>query len=129
MAAAGAEEAADVDQLFIVCALPLYHIFALTACFMLGMRAGGVNLLIPNPRDMPGFVKELMKYQVNVFPAVNTLYNALLNASGFDQVDFSKLKVSIGGGMAVQKVVAERWLKATACPLSKATACRKPRRR
>ncbi|MDB5632036.1 MAG: long-chain-fatty-acid--CoA ligase, partial [Tardiphaga sp.] len=62
-----------VEQLFIVCALPLYHIFALTACFLLAMRAGGVNLLIPNPRDMPGFVKELMKYQVNSFPAVNTL--------------------------------------------------------
>jgi long-chain acyl-CoA synthetase len=106
-----------IDQIFIVCALPLYHIFALTACFMLGMRAGGVNLLIPNPRDMPGLVKELMKYQINVFPAVNTLYNALLNAPGFDRVDFSKLKVSIGGGMAVQKVVAERWLKTTACPL------------
>ncbi len=106
-----------IDQVFIVCALPLYHIFALTACFMLGMRAGGVNLLIPNPRDLPGLVKELMKYQINVFPAVNTLYNALLNAPGFDHVDFSKLKVSIGGGMAVQKVVAERWFKTTACPL------------
>lgn len=106
-----------VDQLFIVCALPLYHIFALTACFMLGMRAGGVNLLIPNPRDIPGLVKELRKYQINIFPAVNTLYNALVNAPGFDQVDFSKLKVSIGGGMAVQKIVAERWLKATGCAL------------
>ena len=67
-----------VDELFIVCALPLYHIFALTACFLLGVRAGGVNLLIPNPRDMPGFIKELAKYQVNSFPAVNTLYNGLL---------------------------------------------------
>ncbi|MDB5656859.1 MAG: long-chain-fatty-acid--CoA ligase, partial [Tardiphaga sp.] len=79
-----------VDQFFIVCALPLYHIFALTACFLLGMRAGGVNLLIPNPRVMPGFIKELMKFQVNSFPAVNTLYNGLLNSPGFDQVDFSK---------------------------------------
>ncbi|KZD25247.1 long-chain fatty acid--CoA ligase [Tardiphaga robiniae] len=104
-----------VDQLFIVCALPLYHIFALTACFLLAVRAGGVNLLIPNPRDMPGFVKELMKYQVNSFPAVNTLYNGLLNTPGFDQVDFSKLKISNGGGMAVQKAVAERWLKTTGC--------------
>jgi long-chain acyl-CoA synthetase len=102
-----------VDQLFIVCALPLYHIFALTACFLLAMRAGGVNLLIPNPRDMPGFVKELMKYQINSFPAVNTLYNGLLHAPGFDQIDFSKLKISNGGGMAVQKAVAEKWLKAT----------------
>ena len=107
-----------VDELFIVCALPLYHIFALTACFLLGVRAGGVNLLIPNPRDMPGFVKELMKYQVNSFPAVNTLYNGLLNTPGFDKVDFSKLKTSIGGGMATQKAVAEKWLKITGCALS-----------
>ena len=92
-----------VDQLFIVCALPLYHIFALTACFLLAMRAGGVNLLIPNPRDMPGFIKELLKYQVNSFPAVNTLYNGLLNSPGFDKLDFSKLKTSFGGGMATQK--------------------------
>ncbi len=107
-----------VEQLFIVCALPLYHIFALTACFLLAMRAGGVNLLIPNPRDMQGFIKELMKYQVNSFPAVNTLYNGLLNSPGFDKVDFSKLKTSFGGGMATQKPVAEKWLKVTGCALS-----------
>src|SRR6202050_3226383 len=107
-----------VDQLFIVCALPLYHIFALTACFLLAMRAGGVNLLIPNPRDMPGFIKELAKYQVNSFPAVNTLYNGLLNSPGFDKVDFSKLKTSFGGGMATQRAVAEAWLKTTGCALS-----------
>jgi long-chain acyl-CoA synthetase len=107
-----------VDQLFIVCALPLYHIFALTACFMLAMRAGGVNLLIPNPRDMPGFIKELQKYQVNSFPAVNTLYNGLLNTPGFDKLDFSKLKTSFGGGMATQKPVAEKWLAVTGCALS-----------
>ena len=107
-----------VDELFIVCALPLYHIFALTACFLLGMRAGGVNLLIPNPRDMAGFIKELMKYQVNSFPAVNTLYNGLLNSPGFDKIDFSKLKTSFGGGMATQKAVAEKWLKVTGCALS-----------
>jgi long-chain acyl-CoA synthetase len=107
-----------VDELFIVCALPLYHIFALTACFLLAMRAGGVNLLIPNPRDMAGFVKELMKYQVNSFPAVNTLYNGLLHTPDFDKVDFSKLKTSFGGGMAVQKPVADKWLQVTGCALS-----------
>jgi long-chain acyl-CoA synthetase len=107
-----------VDQLFIVCALPLYHIFALTACYLLGTRAGGVNLLIPNPRDMAGFIKELSKYQINSFPAVNTLYNGLLNTPGFDKLDFSKLKTSFGGGMATQKPVAEKWLAVTGCALS-----------
>src|SRR4029078_1791587 len=111
-----------VDQLFIVCALPLYHIFALTACFLLAMRAGGVNLLIPNPRDMPGFIKELMKYQVNSFPAVNTLYNGLLNSPGFDKVDFSKLKTSFGGGMATQKPVADKWLNVPGGALSEGHA-------
>jgi long-chain acyl-CoA synthetase len=108
----------QANQLFVVCALPLYHIFALTACFLLATRAGGVNLLIPNPRDMPGFVKELMKYKINSFPAVNTLYNGLLHTPGFDQVDFSQLKISNGGGMAVQKAVAEAWLRTTGCALS-----------
>jgi long-chain acyl-CoA synthetase len=107
-----------VDQLFIVCALPLYHIFALTACFLLAMRTGGVNLLIPNPRDIPGFIKELMKYQVNSFPAVNTLYNGLLHHPDFKKVDFSKLKISTGGGMAVQRPVAEQWKKATGCSIA-----------
>ncbi|MDZ4368925.1 MAG: long-chain fatty acid--CoA ligase [Afipia sp.] len=107
-----------VEQIFIVCALPLYHIFALTACFLLAVRAGGVNLLIPNPRDMAGFVKELAKYQVNSFPAVNTLYNGLLNTPGFDKLDFSKLKSCFGGGMAVQKPVADRWTQVTGVALS-----------
>src|SRR6202167_2754252 len=110
-----------VEQLFIVCALPLYHIFALTACFLLAMRAGGVNLLIPNPRDMPGFIKELAKYQVNSFPAVNTLYNGLLHTPGFDKLDFSKLKTSFGGGMAPQKGVASAGLKPPGCALSEAS--------
>jgi long-chain acyl-CoA synthetase len=108
----------QVDQLLIVCALPLYHIFALTACFLLAMRAGGVNLLIPNPRDMTGFVKELMKYQVNNFPAVNTLYNGLLHHPDFGKIDFSKLKISNGGGMAVQRSVAEQWKKLTGCSIA-----------
>ncbi|HKS62942.1 MAG TPA: long-chain fatty acid--CoA ligase [Xanthobacteraceae bacterium] len=106
-----------VEQLFIVTALPLYHIFALTACFLLAMRSGGVCLLIPNPRDIPNLVKELSKYKVNKFPAVNTLYNALLNHPDFGKIDFSMLKASNGGGMAVQRAVAERWLKATGCPI------------
>ena len=106
-----------VDQLMIVTALPLYHIFALTACFLLAMRAGGVCLLIPNPRDIPGFVKELQKYKVHKFPAVNTLYNALLNHPDFGKIDFSELKIAVGGGMAVQRAVAERWVKATGVPL------------
>jgi long-chain acyl-CoA synthetase len=107
-----------VDELLTVCALPLYHIFALTACFLLSMRAGGCNLLIPNPRDMPGFVKELKKYKVNSFPAVNTMFNALLHTPGFSEIDFSMLKNSFGGGMATQKAVAEAWKKATRCALS-----------
>ncbi len=104
-----------VDQLMIVCALPLYHIFALTACYLLAVRAGGCNLLIPNPRDIPGFVKELAKYQVNSFPAVNTLYNGLMHHPDFKKLDFSKLKISNGGGMAVQRPVAEQWKAVTGC--------------
>jgi long-chain acyl-CoA synthetase len=106
-----------VDQLFIVTALPLYHIFALTACFLLSVRAGGVCLLIPNPRDIPNLVKELSKYKPSMFPAVNTLYNAMLNHPDFGKIDFSQLKASNGGGMAVQRAVADRWLKATGCPI------------
>jgi long-chain acyl-CoA synthetase len=81
------------------------------------MRAGGVCLLIPNPRDIPAFVKELIKYKPSMFPAVNTLYNALLNHPDFGKIDFSQLKASNGGGMAVQRAVADRWLKATKCPI------------
>lgn len=108
----------QIDQLLVVCALPLYHIFALTACFLLAVRAGGANLLIPNPRDIPGFIKELTKYQVNNFPAVNTLYNALLHHPDFKKVDFSKLKISNGGGMAVQRPVAELWQQVTGCSIA-----------
>jgi long-chain acyl-CoA synthetase len=107
-----------VDQILVVCALPLYHIFALTACYLLAARAGGCNLLIPNPRDIAGFIKELMKYQVNSFPAVNTLYNGLMHHPDFKKVDFSKLKISNGGGMAVQRPVAEQWQKLTGCGIA-----------
>ena len=105
------------EQLLIVCALPLYHIFALTVCFLLAARAGGCNLLIPNPRDIPGFIKELKKYQVTSFPAVNTLYNALMQHPEFKDIDFSKLVVANGGGMAIQKAVAENWMKSTGAPI------------
>jgi long-chain acyl-CoA synthetase len=107
-----------VEQMFIVCALPLYHIFALTACYLLAVRAGGVNLLIPNPRDIAGFIKELQKYQVSSFPAVNTLYNGLMHHPDFKKIDFSKLKISNGGGMAVQRPVAEQWKQITGCSIA-----------
>ena len=100
-----------------MCALPLYHIYSLTVSALMGMRVGGLNVLIPNPRDIPGFVKELAKHKIVVFPAVNTLYNALLNNAEFAKLDFSSYKVCNGGGMALQRSVAERWLKLTGCPL------------
>jgi len=105
------------ESLMIVCALPLYHIFALTACYLLAVRAGGCNLLIPNPRDMAGFIKELKKVQVSSFPAVNTLYNGLMQHPEFKDVDFSKLRAANGGGMAVQKAVAEKWKAVTGAPI------------
>jgi long-chain acyl-CoA synthetase len=101
----------------VVCALPLYHIFALTICYMMGTRLGMMNLLIPNPRDIPGFVKTLQKYRINMFPAVNTLFNALANDPEFARLDFSELVVSNGGGMACQQATAEKWLKITGCPV------------
>jgi len=100
-----------------VCALPLYHIFALTACYMLGARLGMMCLLITNPRDIPGFVATLRNYKVNLFPAVNTLFNALANDADFARLDFSGLVISNGGGMAVQQSTAEKWLKVTGCPV------------
>jgi long-chain acyl-CoA synthetase len=107
----------QVDRMTIVTALPLYHIFALTVCCLLGMRIGGMCLLIPNPRDIPGFVKELAKYKFHMLPAVNTLYSALLNNPDFSKLDFSQLKAANGGGMAVQRAVADRFFKLTGCPL------------
>jgi len=106
-----------VDRITIVTALPLYHIFALTACLLLAVRAGGSCLLIPNPRDISGLARVLSHYKVNLFPAVNTLYNALLNHPDFHKIDWSMLKCAIGGGMAVQKTVAEAWVKATGKPI------------
>ncbi|GAP35806.1 long-chain-fatty-acid--CoA ligase [Piscinibacter sakaiensis] len=104
-------------QITIVCALPLYHIFALTACFMLGTRQGMLNVLVPNPRDIPGFVKTLQGLQVNMFPAVNTLFNALANDPDFARLDFSGLVISNGGGMAVQQATAEKWQRVTGCAI------------
>ena len=105
------------QQLTIVCALPLYHIFALTICALMGAHFGAMNLLIPNPRDLPGFVKTLSLHRVNMFPAVNTLFNALASDPDFARLDFSGLVVSNGGGMAVQKATAEKWLRVTGCPV------------
>ena len=105
------------QQAQFACALPLYHIYALTVCALLGLRVGGMNLLIPNPRDIKGFIKELGGYRINIFPAVNTLYNGLLNNDDFAKLDFSGLMVCPGGGMAVQKAVADKWLKTTGIPI------------
>jgi len=107
------QQAPVVEKLSIVCALPLYHIFALTACAMWGMRMGALNILIPNPRDINGFIKELAKRPFNLLPAVNTLYNALVNHPEFSKLDFSGLKMANGGGMAVQQAVNDKWLKVT----------------
>ena len=114
---APALKGSETEAQVFVCALPLYHIFALTACSLLGTRIGAMNLLIPNPRDIPGFIKELRQTRVNIFPAVNTLYNGLMNHPDFASLDFSGLKISIGGGMAVQRAVAERWFKMTGCAI------------
>ena len=109
----------DLPQdLLYICALPLYHIFALTVCAVMGMRQGAHNVLIPNPRDIPGFVKELNNWKFNVFPGLNTLFNALMNHPDFDKLDFSQLHLTLGGGMAVQQPVAERWQQITGCNVS-----------
>ncbi|MGY1520129.1 long-chain fatty acid--CoA ligase [Luteimonas sp. A482] len=104
----------------IVTALPLYHIFALTANGLVFMKYGARNILITNPRDMPGFVKELKGEKFTAITGVNTLFNGLLNTPGFDQIDFSSLHLTLGGGMAVQRSVAERWKKATGVTLIEA---------
>ena len=105
------------EQPTSVCALPLYHIFAFTVNMMLGMRTGGKNILIPNPRDLPAVLKELSKQTFHSFPAVNTLFNGLANHPDFGKVNWSNLKVSVGGGMAVTSAVASLWLEKTGCPI------------
>ncbi len=106
-----------VERLVIATALPLYHVFALTACLLFGVRNGALCVLIPNARDTGSLIKELAKYKVNSFPAVNTLYNALLNHPDFGKIDWNMLKSAVGGGMAVQKSVADAWFKATGKPI------------
>jgi long-chain acyl-CoA synthetase len=105
------------EQSTSVCALPLYHIFAFTVGMMLSMRTGGKLILIPNPRDLPAVLKELSKHTIHSFPAVNTLFNGLANHPDFNTVDWSNLKISVGGGMAVQGAVAKLWLEKTGCPI------------
>ena len=110
----------EMGKEWIITALPLYHIFALTANGLVFMKFGGCNHLITNPRDMKGFVKELKATRFTAITGVNTLFNGLLNTPGFDEVDFSSLKVTLGGGMAVQRAVAERWKKTTGVTLVEA---------
>ena len=104
-------------QLTFICALPLYHVFAFITCGLLAMRTGGVNILIPNPRDIQGTIKEIGKYRFHVMPGVNTLFNALANNAEFAKLDFSQLRIANGGGMAVQEAVAKKWLAVTGCPI------------
>jgi len=107
----GAQDGQPDDRIF--CALPLYHIFAFMVCALYGMYKGQANVLIPNPRDLPAVMKELRKYQPTFFPAVNTLFNALVNNEEFKQLDHSRLKMAMGGGMAVLPSTAEAWKKIT----------------
>jgi long-chain acyl-CoA synthetase len=105
------------ERAIIITALPLYHIFSLTVNCLVMMVVGGENVLITNPRDIPGFVKELAKHKYSIITGVNTLFNALLNHPDFPKLNFSSLKLAVGGGMAVQKAVAERWKQVTGTPL------------
>ncbi|MBB5277819.1 long-chain acyl-CoA synthetase [Rhizobium rosettiformans] len=106
------------DVLNFVCALPLYHIFALTVNSLMGIALGGHNLLIANPRDIPAFIKELQSFKAHVFPGLNTLFNAMMNNPDFKKIDFSSLMLVLGGGMAIQRPVAERWLEMTGRPIT-----------
>jgi long-chain acyl-CoA synthetase len=104
-------------QYNVVCALPLYHVFAFITCGLLGYREGARNILIPNPRDLDATIKALRPYKIHMFPAVNTLFNGLLHHPEFAKLDFSELLISNGGGMAVQETVAKKWLTVTGCPI------------
>jgi long-chain acyl-CoA synthetase len=107
-----------IKQLVFLCALPLYHIFALTSCAMVGLREGGMNILVPNPKDIAGFIKLLGQHpEIHIFPGVNTLFNALIHHPDFANVKLPNLLVTIGGGMAVQKQVADRWQALTGTPI------------
>ncbi len=106
------------EVLNFVCALPLYHIFALTVNSLMGIALGGHNLLIANPRDIPAFIKELQSFKAHVFPGLNTLFNAMMNNPDFKKIDFSSLMLVLGGGMAIQRPVAERWLEMTGRPIT-----------
>ena len=110
----------EMGKEIIITAIPLYHIFALTANGLVFMKFGGMNYLITNPRDMPNFVKELSKVKFSAITGVNTLFNGLLNTPGFDKLDFSHLKLTLGGAMAVQRAVADRWKKVTGVTLVEA---------
>jgi long-chain acyl-CoA synthetase len=104
-------------QVTIVCALPLYHVFAFVTCGLLGMRTGALNILIPDPRDLKSTIATLAKHHINIFPGVNTLFNGLAHRPDFARLDFSGLAITNGGGMAVQEVVAKNWLAITGCPI------------
>jgi long-chain acyl-CoA synthetase len=119
-ASAWISDSVDENKETIITALPLYHIFSLTANCLTFMKVGAQNYLITNPRDMPNFVKELQNVSFTAITGVNTLFIGLMNTPGFDQIDFSRLKLTLGGGMAVQKPVAERWQKITGTPLIEA---------
>jgi long-chain acyl-CoA synthetase len=112
----GLEEGGEL----VITALPMYHIFALTGSCLTNIKIGAHNVLITNPRDMPGFVKELAKYRFTFISGVNTLFAGLMNTPGFANLDFSGLKLTLGGGMAVQRAVADRWKSITGCPLLEA---------
>lgn len=106
------------EVLNFICALPLYHIFALTVNSLMGIALGAHNLLIANPRDIPAFIKELQSFKAHVFPGLNTLFNAMMNNPDFKKIDFSSLMLVLGGGMAIQRPVAERWLEMTGRPIT-----------